>query len=192
VSRLTRLAGALRPTGNPTSPRDLTLRGLFLAFAAILTVGLFPPSGDRSAPTVSVGVVASEDVIAPFDYEVRWSDEQLARRRDIAAVTVPPVYAPVPDAAERSLARLEAYFDGVGRTLEERGEGEDVLEALNQVDGMSLGLRPAELRDLARRETRDALAAFAREALPDVYEEQWMLPAPSLANSQVLELRDVR
>lgn len=178
---VTRLAAALRPTGNPTSPRDLTLRGLFLAFVAILTVGLFPPSGDRSAPAVSVGVVASEDVIAPFDYEVRWSDEELARRRDIAALTVPPVHAPVPDAAERSLARIEAYLDGVESTLAERGEGEDALEALNQVDGMSLGLRPAELRDLARGETRAAIAAFAREALPDVYEEGWMLPAPSLA-----------
>ncbi len=174
------LAAALRPTGDSTAPRDLTLRIAVLAVVAILTLALFPPRGGEDAPAVHAGVVAPADVIAPFDYEVRWSEDELARRRDLAAVTVPPVYAPVPDAADRAVARLDAYLDWVGATVEEQGTDDRALEALNRVDGASMGLRPAELRAVADRSTRAALAEFARDVLPSLYEDHWMLPAASL------------
>jgi putative nucleotidyltransferase with HDIG domain len=171
----------LRPTGDPTAPRDLALRIALIAAVALLTLALFPPRGGDEAPAVRVGMVAAEDVIAPFDFEVRWNDDELARRRELAALTVPPVLEPVPGAEELSAARVEAYLDGFGETVRERGPEASVLESLNRVEGTSLGLRPQELRDLADPDIRQALRAFVRANLPDVYENQWILSRDAVA-----------
>jgi hypothetical protein len=175
-----RVVAALRPTGDPAAGPDLFLRAGLVAFVAVLTLVLFPPRGGQEAPAVRAGVVAPDDVIAPFDYEVRWSGEELSRRQDLAALTVSPVYMPSPAVVDRALANVESYLDRVGTALEEPEVGAAELEALNRIDGQSLGLRPVELRDLAERGTRDALLAFARDVLPRVYADGWFLSAAEI------------
>jgi len=186
IRRLSRLADTLRPTGDPTAAPDIVLRVGLVAFVAVLTLVLFPPRGGQEAPAVGVGVVAPDDVIAPFDYEVRWSEEELGRRQELAALTVAPVYAPSPDAADRGIANIEAYLDRAEATIEERDA--EALEALNRVDGMSLGLRPVELRDLADPETRQALRAFARDVVPAIYAEGWLLRAADAARVRASQI----
>lgn len=173
------LVDAFRPTGDSTAPRDLVLRVALIAFVAILTIVLFPPRGGSDGAAVRVGMVAPEDVIAPFDFQVLWSDADLARRRELAALAVPPVYAPVRGAGEMALTRVEAYLDRVEEAVGASGDVD--FEALNRVDGRSLGLRPGELSDLAEPRTLNALRVFVRRALPAVYERHWLLPGPQLA-----------
>lgn len=174
-SVIARLLVRLRPSGDPTAPGDLAWRVGIAAGLAVLTLALFPTRGALDVPPVRTGTVASEDVIAPFDFAVPRTDEDLARRRDQAALTVPPVYGVVPGAADSALARLEAYLAraaGVG--------ADDGSAPLDRVDGRSLGLRPAELERLRREDVRTRLLAFAREALPGLYDEAWLLAADEL------------
>lgn len=173
------LVDAFRPTGDPTAPRDMMLRVALMAFVAILTLVLFPPRGGSEVTAVRVGTIAPEDVIAPFDFQVRWSEEELARRRDFAALTVAPVYAPIPGAADMAVARVEAYLDRVEQAIREPGAGVD-LESLNRVQDRSLELGSRELSDLAEPTTRIALRNFVRQTLPAIYERSWLLPEEEL------------
>src|SRR5688572_10070372 len=179
-----RIVAALRPTGDPGAGPDLFLRAGLVAFVAALTLILFPPRGGQEAPAVRAGVVAPDDVIAPFDYEVRWSGEELSRRQDLAALTVSPVYMPSPTAVDRALANVESYLDRAGTALAEPEVGAAELEALNRVDGQSLGLRPVELRDLEAPETREALLAFARNVLQRIYPDGWFLSAAEIGRER--------
>jgi putative nucleotidyltransferase with HDIG domain len=190
--RMTAALGALRPTGDSTAPNDLLLRIGLVALVAILTLVLFPPRGGDEVPPVRVGMVAPDDVIAPFDFRVDWSEEELERRRGLAALMVSSVYAPVPGAAQMSIARVEAFLDRFEEAPEEQPDAQ-ALESLDRVEGVSLGLRPAELRDLTEPETRQALRSFVREVVPTLYGEHWFLPAAGMnevRGSQLSILKD--
>lgn len=179
VRRATAGLAVWRPSAEPTAPRDLALRGGLISALALLTLALFPPRGGFDAPTVRVGLVAPGDIIAPFDFQILRDEEELRAQQDLAALTVPPVYAVEPASVDSALARVEAYLARVA--LADPGADPASLETLNRVDGRSLGLRPAELRALTDAGTRGAIAAFAREALPAVYAEHRFLPAAHLA-----------
>ncbi|MDX1622618.1 MAG: HDIG domain-containing protein [Gemmatimonadota bacterium] len=184
VRRMERVAGEIgdaiqrwRPSGDPTAPIDLAWRLGLLGALATLALVLFPPRGGYDVPRVRAGTVASEDVIAPIDFEVPRSEEELASRREQAALTVPPVFAEVPAAADSAIAAVDAYLERATEVDERDTVTPAALESLNRVDGRSLGLRPAELRDLLRAGVRDSLRAFAREALPELYRRRWLIPA---------------
>ena len=99
---------AWRPSADPTSSRDLALRLLLPALVAGFTLLLFPPAGVYDLPVVRVGAVASEDLLAPFDYPVRRDEAELVALRDQASASVPPVYAVRPAAGDSALAAIGA------------------------------------------------------------------------------------
>lgn len=178
-----------RPSGDPTSSRDLGLRLLLPALVAGFTLLLFPPPGGYDVPAVRVGAVASEDVLAPFDYPVRRDEQDLVRLREQAAASVPPVYAVRPTGADSALTAIEAFMDRFAEmpreSLPER------LPELARVDGRAVELRASELRELADPVVRDRVVEFARRVVPVVYEESWLLEAeeaPSIVGTQ-LEIR---
>jgi hypothetical protein len=153
------------------------------------TLLLFPPPGGYDIPVVRVGAVASEDLLAPFDYPVRRGEQELMRLREQAAASVPPVYAVLPAGADSALAAIEAFlgrFEGVPpESLPAR------VPELARVDGRTVELRASELRVLADPQVRDRVLEFARRAVPVVYEEGWLLEAreaPSIVGTQ-LEIR---
>lgn len=178
-----------RPSGDPTAPGDLAWRIVLLVALAGMTLALFPPRRGVDVPVVRAGTVAPEDVIAPFDYQVPLGEEELAARREQAALTVPPVYSAVPAAPDSAVARLEAHLERVAAAGD--ADAED-LAALNRVDGRSMGLRPGDLRELFRPDTREALLAFARQAYPILYEQGWVLPVEELAAIPSAQLAVVR
>ncbi|HEU4464264.1 MAG TPA: HDIG domain-containing protein [Gemmatimonadota bacterium] len=168
---------AWQPSGDPTSPRDLVLRIGLVVGLALLTLTLFPPRGADEVPRIRQGVVAPEDVIAPIDFPVLRSEEELARQREIAALSVPPVYREDPTAADSALARVERYLARAERITEEEPTN---LAELDRADGLRIGLGPAELDRLSRRETREALAEVARGAIPGIYERTHFLDPAEL------------
>ncbi|MDX1660988.1 MAG: HDIG domain-containing protein [Gemmatimonadota bacterium] len=181
LDRVGEWVGRWRPSGDPTAPKDLVWRAGLVIAVALLTVVLFPPDEIRDVPIVRAGTVASEDVIAPIDFQVRRGEEELARRRDQAELTVPPVFAVAPAAADSALARVEAYLDRVAAADVEPDAAPETLEPLNRIDGRGLGLRTSELRELLDPAVRRRLLAFAREAIPDVYSTTWLLGDRMLA-----------
>ena len=180
---------AWRPSRDSTSSRDLALRLLLPALVAGFTLLLFPPPGGYDVPVVRVGAVASEDLLAPFDYPVRRDDQELMRLREQAAASVPPVYAVRPAGADSALATIEGFLDRfVGISPESLPAR---LPELVRVDGRAVELRASELRELADPAVRDRVLEFARRAVPAVYEESWLLDAreaPSIVGTQ-LEIR---
>jgi putative nucleotidyltransferase with HDIG domain len=153
------------------------------------TLLLFPPPGGYDVPAVRVGAVASEDVLAPFDYPVRRDEQDLVRLREQAVASVPPVYAVRPTGADSALTAIEAFMDRFAEmpreSLPER------LPELARVDGRAVELRASELRELADPVVRDRVVEFARRVVPVVYEESWLLEAeeaPSIVGTQ-LEIR---
>ena len=169
---------AWRPSADPTSPRDLALRFALVAAVALLTLALFPPRGGYDVPRVRQGVVAPADVIAPIDFPVLRSEEELQRQREAAALSVPPVYRVDLTAADSALARIERYLERAQRIGEEEPSA---LASLDRADGVRLGLGSAELDQLARSETRRALAALARRAVPEAYERAHFLRPDELS-----------
>jgi putative nucleotidyltransferase with HDIG domain len=161
-----------RPSDDPTSPRDLVLRLTLVAAVALLTLSLFPPRGIHDVPRVRQGVVAPEDVIAPLDFPVLRTEEELTRQRDVAALSVPPVYRVNPSASDSALARVDRYLARAERIAEEEPSA---LATLDRADGAPLSLGSSELDRLSNRETREALSALAHRAIPGLYERAHFL-----------------
>ena len=158
---------AWRPSGDATSPRDLVLRFGLVAAVALLTLTLFPPRGGNEVPLIRQGVVAPDDVIAPLDFPILRSEEELVRQREVAALSVPPVYRVNPAAADSALARVERFLARAERIAEEEPSA---LASLDRVDGTRLGLGSSDLDRLANADTRQALSALAERAIPGLYE----------------------
>jgi putative nucleotidyltransferase with HDIG domain len=79
-------------------PVDLKLRrkvlwGLFMVvvFLALLE-RMFPAAVPGSGIELSAGNVAREDIVAPFDFEVLKSEDQLEEERNVAEAVTAPVY----------------------------------------------------------------------------------------------------
>ncbi|HKY60988.1 MAG TPA: HDIG domain-containing protein, partial [Gemmatimonadota bacterium] len=164
-------------------------RLLLVALVAGFTLVLFPPAGGYDVPVVRVGAVASEDLLAPFDYPVRRDEQELARLREQAAASVPPVYAVRPAAADTALAAIEVFLGRFAGTPAESMPAR--LPELARVDGRAVDLRASELRALADPEVRDRVLEFAGRVLPAVYGESWLLDAreaTSIVGTQ-LEIR---
>jgi putative nucleotidyltransferase with HDIG domain len=148
------------------------MRVALVAGLALLTLTLFPPRGADEVPRIRQGVVAPEDVIAPIDFPVLRSEEEMTRQREIAALSVPPVYRVDPTAPDSALARVERYLARAERIAEDEPTN---LATLDRADGLRIGLEPADLDRLSRRETREALASVARDAIPGIYERTHFL-----------------
>ena len=78
-------------------PRRLLLRahGPRLALGvglAILTYALFPEAPATQIPIYEIGAVATDNVIAPFAYEVPKTEQELLREREDVARAAQPVF----------------------------------------------------------------------------------------------------
>lgn len=190
ASRIDRVARKLSqgisswtPSNDPTSSRDLILRLLLVGALAMLTLVLFPPPKAYQVPAVRVGVVAGEDVIAPFDYPILRTDEELSSMREATGRAVPPVFSFATTSGDSAVARIEAYLDRaaevVGDSINQPGPG-----ILNRYRGRNLGLRARELRDLSRPVVRARLREFARATIPDLYVEHLFVDSDDLTQVQ--------
>jgi putative nucleotidyltransferase with HDIG domain len=73
--------------------RRKILWGLFMVLIFLALVErMFPAAVPGSGIEVSAGNVAREDIVAPFDFKVLKSTDQLEEERDVAAAITAPVY----------------------------------------------------------------------------------------------------
>jgi putative nucleotidyltransferase with HDIG domain len=158
--------------GAPELPRGLSLadriryhavRWAPLLATALVTYALFPPPLGVIAPIQAVGQPASRSVVAPFDFLVRKTTEEIAREGESRALTAQPVYRFSATAYDSALALGRAFFADLERAS---AQGADMVRA---VASSRISLGPEESAYLSdsgrRRKLQELVTHFLAEAL---------------------------
>jgi putative nucleotidyltransferase with HDIG domain len=131
---------------------------------AILTYVAFPPPIGVGAPVPAVGEISKRAVVAPFAFEVRKSQEEIAREGQSRALTAQPVYRFSATAYDSSLASARAFFADLERAGESGGP-----EAVEAAIASRVRLGPEETRYLvdsvSRRRLQEVATHFLAEGL---------------------------
>jgi len=85
-------------------------RVLLIVFLAVLFRLLFPFATHYQLSDYEVGMVAPEDVVAPFSYSVYKIPSELAREREVRAAGVQPVLEYHPGAYDSVMVKLNRFF----------------------------------------------------------------------------------
>ncbi|MBU8922419.1 MAG: HDIG domain-containing protein [Bacteroidales bacterium] len=146
-------------------PHSLDLNGRILAIAGavvfiILSVLLFPPTRESKEIQFNEGEIADSDVIAPFNFVVPLSKQEIEINRAKAAVEVPPVFWTKEEGVRHLPADLEGFIGRIGSIA-----SADTLsseEKISWIKDMAPGLRrdPVELlldRSLRRKMLSEGL-----------------------------------
>ena len=121
----------------------------------------FPRSAGELARLLEAGAVASQDVVAPFNFVVNKSDEELRREADELAASARPIYEFQARAYDSATAALEGFFEVVGRAA-----GRGAPAVIKAAQGVGLALTPDEAAYLQRNGRRDNL----ERALTNLFE----------------------
>lgn len=114
-------------------PRLLLAGGL-----ALLTIALFPEAPATQIPIYEVGAVATDNVIAPFAYDVPKTDAELQRERDDIVRATGPVFRHAPAALDTSLALLSGLSQAVAAAAAVRPQSLGVIESAARQFGVAL------------------------------------------------------
>ncbi len=110
--RFTRHLGLRRDIYKGLSPRV----GLLLVFV-VATILVFPPTKRSQEVIFKAGEIADRNIIAPFDFEVARSADELRLERADATTKVPPVYVK-DNTVEQDLAeRLRVTLDSLATII---------------------------------------------------------------------------
>ena len=93
-----------------------------LLATALVTYALFPAPLGVIAPLPPVGPTAGRSIVAPFDYLVRKTTEDIAREGEARALTAQPVYRFSPTAYDSALALGRAFFAELERASARGGD----------------------------------------------------------------------
>jgi putative nucleotidyltransferase with HDIG domain len=134
---------------------------------ALLTYWAFP-GGSVQVPTLAVGDIASTEIIAPFDFWVEKSQEEITAEENMLAGAVRPIYEYDADVADSVLARTDAVFAHLSAS-----ESVPQLIEVAAANGVTLGQQQAEyligngrlpaFRDAIRRLFRSELTRGVAE-----------------------------
>ncbi len=88
-------------------------RWVWVLGLAVLSHLAFPSSVTEIAPLLEVGAVADRDIVAPFDFVVNKSDDELQREADELAASAKPIYQFRQRVYDSAATALHAFFDAV-------------------------------------------------------------------------------
>ena len=124
---------------------------------ALLTFALFPEAPATQIPIYEVGAVATDNVIAPFAYDVPKSDAELKNERDDIARATEPLFTFVPEALDTARGLLAAFENALGAAASTRPQNLGALEQAARTYGIAL--TPDEAAYLAAPARRQRLFA---------------------------------
>ncbi len=81
-----------------------------LAGLALLTYALFPMAGGFTVSVPNVGDISTEEVIAPFDFDVFKTDAEMQREGEALAAQFPPIYDYRPGVADSIATHVIEVF----------------------------------------------------------------------------------
>jgi cyclic-di-AMP phosphodiesterase PgpH len=107
-------------TGRSLTREEVIARVVIFSALVVLTMLMFPQAESYEIGTrVREGDIWQRDeVIAPFSFAVFKSEEQLQAERDSVRYEEPPVFARVPEAQQRTSARLDSLELRIERVLD--------------------------------------------------------------------------
>jgi hypothetical protein len=121
---------------------------------AVFTYLLFPAAPAVDFPVYEVGSVASDNVIAPFAFNVPKTAAELEKEREAAASTVEPVFDYVPaalDSTRRQLAALTQAMNGAAGAVDPRNALIGIQQAASS---QGITLTPPEAAYLVQERRR--------------------------------------
>jgi putative nucleotidyltransferase with HDIG domain len=129
------------------------VRWIWVPLLAATVAIAFPRSAGELARLQEHGAVATQDVVAPFDFVVNKTDEELRREAEELAGSAKPIYELQPRAYDSASALLGSFFE----TLDDAAsQGPAAVAAAARQSGIAL--TPEEASYLARNNKRAALA----------------------------------
>ncbi|HEY9450670.1 MAG TPA: HDIG domain-containing metalloprotein [Gemmatimonadaceae bacterium] len=164
--------------------------GLLLALA-VVTYLLFPNAPAVDSPIFEVGSVATKNVIAPFEFTVPKSNEDLAKERDELARSTKPIFDYSPAALDSSQRQLRTFMDSLASAAE-RSEREST--ARQSATAVSTAIQQAATAvgvSLTRAESEYLAVSARRRAVEDAVRRvfaRW-LSSGIVAGSAIEETR---
>ncbi len=104
---------------------------------AVLAYLAFPSSATDLAPLLEPGAKAERDVVAPFDFVVTKTDEELAREAEDLAASAKPLYQFQQRVYDSTAADLHAFFQALGDSA---GQGPQAIIRVARRAGVPLSL----------------------------------------------------
>jgi putative nucleotidyltransferase with HDIG domain len=144
-------------------------RVALLLVTSVAIYGLFPAPRLPDTAVLEPGVVASQDVIAEFSFDIPKSADELLREQVEAASGVPAVYDQVPQAADSVVQAMAAFFgavDSLARAVPPAQRGEAIAAHL---DRNRITPTPAAVGVLLDGAQRTALERSLVRAVREVY-----------------------
>jgi hypothetical protein len=120
---------------------------------ALLTFALFPEAPATQIPIYEVGAVATDNVIAPFAFDVAKSDAELRKERDDVARATEPIFHFMPAALDTSRALLTGFESAIAAAASARPVNLATIERAARTYGVALSPdEAAYLASAARRQ----------------------------------------
>ena len=107
---------------------------------AVLAYLAFPSSATDLGPLLEPGAKADHDVVAPFDFVVTKTDEELAREAEDLAASAKPLYQFQQRAYDTTTAELHAFFQALGDST---GQGPQAIIRVARRSSIALSLGEA-------------------------------------------------
>ena len=157
--------------GQPPAPmpsRQVVLTGVLLVIGFLVLLELvFPGATPGRGYELTVGQIAREDIVAPFDFEVLKSEEELEEERAAAAAGVLPVYEYRDDVQTEQRKRFGEFLTKI---YEIRTGDEPEAQRFDMLGQLSVPLSEATRRILLDEDRAERVEERAREVLHAVYE----------------------
>lgn len=177
--------------------RELWPRLAIISGLALLTLALFPSRSVGPVPLVPAGAIASDDIIAPFDFQVAKTAEELERDRATAAILVPRVYRLAVE-ADSVADPIDEYLLKVARIAaaprpEGATGGADLTSEIDSYGGQRLGLTAEEIAALQGQSFRDSVGGLLRRATAAVHRDAWIVNREmrdEIAGNQITAVKD--
>jgi putative nucleotidyltransferase with HDIG domain len=147
---------------------------------ALLTYAFFPEAPATQIPIYEVGAVATDNVIAPFAFEVQKSEAELQRERDDMVRATEPIFRPVPAALDTSRALLSG-FESATAAAAARSTNLAGIERAGRLFGVTL--TPEEAAYLLFQPRRERLLSTVRRVF-----DRWV-SAGAVASGAMDQLR---
>jgi len=112
-------------------------RWAWVLVLAVLAYLAFPSSATDLAPLLEPGAKAERDVVAPFDFVVTKTDEELAREAEDLAASAKPLYQFQQRAYDSTAADLHVFFQALGDSA---GLGPQAIIRVARRAGLPLSL----------------------------------------------------
>jgi putative nucleotidyltransferase with HDIG domain len=127
---------------------------------ALLTFALFPEAPATQIPIYEVGAVATDNVIAPYAFNVPKSEEELRRERDEITRSAEPIFRYVGAALDTTRGLVEQFENSIDSVTAEDPENFAAIARVGRRFGVVLD--PAEAAYLATPSRRDRMFSAIR------------------------------